>query len=77
MIKVVVLLLSYHLNVLKEDAYVFLCFFCVCLCFSSFFVFHMILRQEITSAQPSDWSILLQDSTLIGQDSGQLVDYTI
>jgi len=67
MIKVVVLLLSYH----------FLCVFVFSTVFSSFFVFYMILRQEITSAQPSDWSIHLQDSILIGQDSGQLVDYTI
>ena len=37
----------------------------------------MTMRLEITSAQPSDWSIHLQDSILIGQDSGQLVDYTI
>jgi len=36
----------------------------------------MTMRLEITSAQPSDWSIHLQDSILIGQDSGQLVDYT-
>ena len=27
------------------------------------------------SAQPSDWSIHLQDSILIGQDSGQIVDH--
>jgi len=37
----------------------------------------ILLRLEITSAQPSDWSIHLQDSILIGPDSGQLVDYTI
>jgi len=34
----------------------------------------ILLRLEmITSPQPSDWSIHLQDSILIDQDSGQLV----
>jgi len=35
----------------------------------------ILLRLEITSAQPSDWSIHLQDSILIGQDCGQIVDH--
>jgi len=37
----------------------------------------ILLRLEITSTQPSDWSIHLQDSILIGQYSGQLVENTI